>query len=558
MDEYHHYIPQFILRKFNIQKNVKNKKNIKIKYYNIKDNKLEICKTIRKYGVYNLYKDLNSEKVMEVEKELSKLENKCSNIINTILESNKHIEIKKKKMDELIKFLYIMMYRKKSRKEQYLESNFDDTTKDILDEFMYKHNMKNYEDIWLNNIKELLKTDHNQIKYNNKISPIIKTEYIEIINFNFICIWKAKDVEFIITSKCFGIHEGKLPFTYHIFFVLSPKYIIVLSNKCFKKNKEYHIIKNFNMNKSMFPKNIHLYPIEKQIDDNKHENISEIKIKEIDDKMVYLVNSIFLEEENESITFVSGDNLYESIKFYENCKHLVLQRNYNNLKGILNKTFNNNEINTKCFPYDEKINKHDILYVLKYNNEYFFKEIIKNENYEIKDVEMFWNMLDLPKKVTLSEGIIIKLKKIIEDYLIIINIKNNKEKIMDIMNFIRIRFVLIICNNMKDNDISNIKYISDFYNIVYKASDNVIKRIDNIIPYNKNIDHYLPEINIEDNLYKECVKELIRKVGGYNLDINHEKDEIEYKLKEKYKKSVIYNIEIWLFTERPDIIILLN
>ncbi len=84
------------------------------------------------------------------------------------------------------------------------------------------------------------------------------------------------------------------------------------------------------MNKSMFPKNIHLYPIEKQIDDNKHENISEIKIKEIDDKMVYLVNSIFLEEENESITFVSGDNLYESIKFYENCKHLVLQRNYNN------------------------------------------------------------------------------------------------------------------------------------------------------------------------------------------------------------------------------------
>lgn len=116
MDEYHHYIPQFILRKFNIKENVKKKKNIKIKYYDIKDNKLEICKTIRKYGVYNLYKDLNSKKVMEVEKELSKLENKCSNIINTIIKSNKHIEIKKKNLDELMKFLYIMMYRKKIKK----------------------------------------------------------------------------------------------------------------------------------------------------------------------------------------------------------------------------------------------------------------------------------------------------------------------------------------------------------------------------------------------------------------------------------------------------------
>ena len=38
--QYHHYIPQFILRKFNVNKNVNDKQNNKIKYYNIISNKL--------------------------------------------------------------------------------------------------------------------------------------------------------------------------------------------------------------------------------------------------------------------------------------------------------------------------------------------------------------------------------------------------------------------------------------------------------------------------------------------------------------------------------------
>jgi hypothetical protein len=368
MDEYHHYIPQFILRNFSIHKKVKNKKNIKIKYYNIKNNKLESCKTQKIYGVYNLYKNLNIENVMEVEKELG---------------------------------------------------------------------------------------------------------------------------------------------------------------------------------------------------NNKYESIFQIKIKEVDDEIVHLINSIFLEEENESITFVSDDNLYESIKFYENCKELLLQKNYKNLKNILTKTFNNNEIIYKIFPYNEKINRYDIFCVLNYNNQYLFKEIVKEVDNEIKDINIFWNILEnnLPSKVSLSEGIVVKLKNLIEKYLLKISTEYNtysKDEIANITKFIHIRFVLLICNNMNDNNIINIKYISDFYNVVYETSDKIIERISILLkPYNENILFCSPENNIEENLIELCIKHIICMVG-FNLYENNYQDIKLNNIFEKYKIAITSNIKYWLSTERPDIIFTLS
>src|ERR1700731_3928582 len=137
--QYHHYIPQFILRNFNIKG--KNKQNFKIKYYDMLLNKLEICKINKKYGVQDLYKNINNKNdIMEVEKELGKLENKCSTLINNILNSHDYIDIKRKDLYDLRKFLYVMMYRNKSRNEQYVRNNFDNNTREALKEFMKKYN----------------------------------------------------------------------------------------------------------------------------------------------------------------------------------------------------------------------------------------------------------------------------------------------------------------------------------------------------------------------------------------------------------------------------------
>lgn len=245
--QYHHYIPQFILRNFGIEK-IKDKKNINIKYYDIKKNNLEICKTSKKYGVQNLYKNLNTNDMMEVEKELGKLENKCSTLLDNINNSKDFIKISRKDIFELRKFLYIMMYRKDSRKKQYTEGNFDYETQNMLIWFMKKNNYKSFEEVWLNNIKYILKSNYNEIKYNNKIFPYIRWEYTYIMNSNFTCIWEAQNAEFILTNKCFGLYEGPFPIVaYHWFFVISPKRIIVLSNQCFRKDIDEFIYNKISM-----------------------------------------------------------------------------------------------------------------------------------------------------------------------------------------------------------------------------------------------------------------------------------------------------------------------
>lgn len=393
------------------------------------------------------------------EKEFSKIENKCSIILNNIHKSKDNIEIKKDDLHELGKFLYIMMYRKESRKNQYIEKRFDNNTKDMLDSFMNKHKINNYEDVWLNNIKELLKTNHNQIQYNNKIFPSIRCEYIEFMKLNFICIWEAKNSEFIISSKCFGIHEGKLPLPYHVFFVISPKHVIVFSENSFLTR---------NNNNSMFPNNIHSKVIE--------ENESFIvNIKQINKEIVYLVNSLFLEEENKSITFISHLNLYKSILNYEKNNKLILQRNYNFLKDIIKSNFNNSKLlinnPTKDFPYDHKIDKKDIFNILNYfkdNDIYIFnkfKFFVLMEMDKYVDNNDFLNIMleGLPVQVELNNCLILDIKKIIEEYLINVNIVIYLYDTYRKLNkFLSIPFVNIIIGHLdKDTYIKICYFKSD-------------------------------------------------------------------------------------------------
>lgn len=215
---------------------------------------MEECKTTRKYGVQDLYKNTNTNDVTEVEDELKKLEGKCSVIINAIVNSNNYIEIKRKDLNTLRKFLYIMMYRDKSRKEQYVKDNFDDNTRKMLNDFMKKYKLNTYSEVWLNNIKEILKTDYNSIKSNNKIFSYIRWEFSFIMGSSTTCIWETKNnEEFIITSKCFEIYEGKMGNINHYFYVISPKKIIVLTSniKLFMESNNYI---------GMFPTSIHKSP----------------------------------------------------------------------------------------------------------------------------------------------------------------------------------------------------------------------------------------------------------------------------------------------------------
>ena len=436
-NQYHHYIPQFILRNFNI-KDTKDKKYIKIKYYDIKSKKMEECKTNKKYGDKNLYKDSILKDVMEIEKGLSKLENKCSILIDNINRSNNYTEIIRKDLYELRKFLYIMLYRTKSRKKQYIDGIFDEDTKELLNLFMKKNNFNKYDEVWLNNIKELLKSNYNEIQYNNNIFSYIRWEFTNNVEFNSINIWEAKgDSEFIITTKCFGIYEGTIGNIYHYFYIISPKRIVVLTNNIEKTIMGDYI--------GMFPKYIHknhiiLYKNHKIINKIKSfpnpltekyikpyfedDDVFKIQINIVDENIVYLINSIFLEEENEGITFKSSNNLYNSIWKYENNSIFKLKRNYKQLKSILkmDNIIDINNINYIDFPYDKYINKEDLIRLFKYNNSYFLEMLVKQTNI-LNNIEKQYIMENgypidtLPDQLQLKDGIVLKCKEMIEIYL---------------------------------------------------------------------------------------------------------------------------------------------
>lgn len=254
-NQYHHYIPRFILKNFSIDKyertfecypvnKVKGKKkNPKKKYtkiyinhstyakifpeyiklYSLQSKKLYTSMIKRCYGVTNLYKDItNTNDVMYIEKRLSYLESISSTIINNIKNCYKNsklsrVVITRKDLLTLKKFLFIMQYRKDKRKEQYINSRFTIGTYILMIKYMNIHKFDHPKDVWLNNIKQIIDTDNmkimkmniNYLKHmyldsrskensydkmlNDKIFPLISNDYFAHF-YTFLCIWEVLSV----------------------------------------------------------------------------------------------------------------------------------------------------------------------------------------------------------------------------------------------------------------------------------------------------------------------------------------------------------------------------
>jgi len=154
------------------------------------------------------------------------------------------------------------------------------------------------------------------------------------------------------------------------------------------------------------------------------DDVFKIQINIVDENIVYLINSIFLEEENEGITFKSSNNLYNSIWKYENNSIFKLKRNYKQLKSILkmDNIIDINNINYIDFPYDKYINKEDLIRLFKYNNSYFLEMLVKQTNI-LNNIEKQYIMENgypidtLPDQLQLKDGIVLKCKEMIEIYL---------------------------------------------------------------------------------------------------------------------------------------------
>lgn len=365
-NQFHHYIPQFILKNFEKNKG-------KIKTYMIENKEICLSKTNKIYGIKNMYKDIENKKdCMEIEKKLSYLENNCSVIIKNIKINRNKIVIKRKNLNELKRFLFVMSYRSEKRRLQYYENNFDMDTYMYIKNYRQKFKLKNSIDVWLRDLKYIVYNDHdtiieknlienygfnNIIKniieniHNQEICNLILTDYINMSTC-FLCIWEAEeDSEFILTDNCFGAFEGQQPgVVYHYFFIISPKLALVLSNRAYQFNKirEYH---KMGFKSSWFPDKYHISPITNYIKNNinlynknhysPNDEFKYTKIK-ISKKDVYLINSIFLDASYKYISFLSEKNLYKTIRYYDRIKKEMFdnKKDYVTLKKKLFNYFN--------------------------------------------------------------------------------------------------------------------------------------------------------------------------------------------------------------------------
>ncbi|CAG8629600.1 9054_t:CDS:1 [Paraglomus brasilianum] len=349
-----------------------NKKEALLQTYDKKNGQI-INSLVREiYGYMNMYKDLDNEDVMYVEKKLSTLEGKASRMVRDIINASQtenEIVLIRKHLENLRKFLFIMNYRNRQRWSQFADEKFDSTTWALLQKHMEEHKLKKAHEVWLQNIRGILETPHNDIKDDSRIFSVDRMDYQLRMVDCFLVIWQAGDNdEFIITNNGFGIFEGftgigptgPFQFAYHWFYVISPKLVLVLCNhglrsefieSTFSKSiladaphplakVKYAPISESSRSTggTTFDERLRCMGLERTENDT-----LTFPFAKISSDTVSLVNSILLNETKPDLilTFLSPSYLYKTIAKYHKHKEVGLhERDFTGLKRMLFKELN--------------------------------------------------------------------------------------------------------------------------------------------------------------------------------------------------------------------------
>ena len=383
--EFHHYIPRFILKTFadnfklntkddfianatdvfkatdpdvqfsnnqtSAQKNRggkkgKKKRQSKTRYhvnvYQVEDHATVLSDVGKIYGEDDMYRDINEEDCMKFEKLLSKFESSSSKFIRDIWAGN-DLSLTRSQLDDMKKFLAIMTYRGEHRRGQYYDENFDMMTLMSIKRHMSDKNMKTVQEVWLNNLKWLIETSiedivKEYIKASNIASrnpfalmneysgPIHVTEMMDFIHMvrNYMCVWEAEEgSEFILAEGCFGSYEGDRGICFHSFFVVSPRYAIVLVNRQHMWGKMGHRESWFGDHLHAMPETVYKNAIPLRTitqSDYSADDVFKYRRIKVPKQEVYIVNSIFLDARLKYLTYKSSVCMYKTLRYYDKIK----------------------------------------------------------------------------------------------------------------------------------------------------------------------------------------------------------------------------------------------
>ncbi|KAG0300013.1 hypothetical protein BGZ98_009561 [Dissophora globulifera] len=378
--KYHHYIPYFILKTFadNFSLSTSNyiasnsevflkpdlppdwrlngsgrrKKKGKgtnrrgkhlIKVYQVENQTTELNDADKSYGIEYMYRDITEDDCMRFENLLSKIESTSSIFIRKIW-AGEDLLLTRVQLTELKKFLAIMTYRSENRRNKYHNDTFNLQTRASIRTHMHHKNIKNVKDVWFDNLKWFIKTPTEDImaEYKNAMMGMkdLRTRaykgpihILELLDFggacgSYMCIWEAeKGSEFILSEGCFGAWEGDIREPFHTFYVVSPRYCIVLVNRL-----ELWSLARYLPSRSWFEGNIHAFPdtVYKNGLPPSTPNANFFSPEDVfkygriiipkDD--VYFVNSIFLDAREKCLTYNSSVSMYKTLRYYDMMKKI--------------------------------------------------------------------------------------------------------------------------------------------------------------------------------------------------------------------------------------------
>ncbi|GJJ72817.1 hypothetical protein EMPS_05175 [Entomortierella parvispora] len=327
-----------------------------INVYHIENRTTVQSDVARAYGIDDMYRDISEEDCMKFEKLLAQLECVASNFIRKIWNGS-DLSMTRTELQDMKKFLAIMMYRGPNRRGQYYNVMFDQVTFATIRMHMVHNNIRRIQDVWFENLKWLIKTPFQEIMDEAERAKSVATEVrakngargnslkemrqyqgpihvAELLDFYhqmtfYVCIWEAEEgSEFILSESCFGSFEGDGGVCFHNFFVVSPRYAIVLV----RRDYMYGTMDTLPLRKSWFSESLHANPetvyvkgpplrnftVESHYTPNDIFKYTRIKVPKQD---VFLVNSIFLDARRKFLTYKSSASMLKCLRFYDKVKH---------------------------------------------------------------------------------------------------------------------------------------------------------------------------------------------------------------------------------------------
>lgn len=257
--QYQHFIPRFILRRFQVglpKSKIEREAEFQrtlidpeyVLYYDVATGTLDTRPIGKVYGALDIYQDFhNTRNINELEEKLAHLESQAASIIKKLHKARAQgtLTLKRESLELLQKFLFIMHCRNVSRSSLASEVDRPEIAKA---RHRTEHGIKGIQsdaDIWRRILRYYLDLSHSDLmrdapkvvekcgEEGSQEMHVPSVTYRTYVDDYFLSIWEAApEEEFILTPNPFGLSEGSAGscLALHRIFVLSPHVAVVLCN----------------------------------------------------------------------------------------------------------------------------------------------------------------------------------------------------------------------------------------------------------------------------------------------------------------------------------------